>query len=214
MRDLRINTIFEGSSEIMRLFIAREAVDPHLKHAGALSDPASSLGAKATSAARLGLHMAGWVAGNLAGWGRWPRYAEYGPLAPHLRYADRTARRLARTLAFVMARHGLALEKRQSVLFRLVDVGAELFAIAATCAHTHALVQGNPRDRGPLALADLFCRGARRRIAHHLRAALSNDDVVTYRVAQRVLAGEHRWLEADLLAGAPDAGHPEAEASR
>jgi alkylation response protein AidB-like acyl-CoA dehydrogenase len=207
MRDLRINTIFEGSSEIMRLFIAREAVDPHLRHAGALAEPRASLGAKAGSAAKLGLHMTGWVASNIAGWGRWPKYAEYGRLARHIRYADRTARKLARAIAAVMTRYGMGLERRQSVLFRLVDVGSELFAIAATCARARELVRANPKDKGPLILADLFCRGARRRIAAHFRSVFSNDDVFTYRTAQQILAGKHLWLE-EGLPPSPEASAP------
>ena len=97
-----------------------------------------------------------------------------------------------------MARFGPGLEKRQAVLFRLVDVGAELFAMAATCVHAHALVQAEPGQTGPLRLADLYCRHARRIIRESFRNVFDNDDRITYRVAQEVLQGKHAWLERDV----------------
>jgi alkylation response protein AidB-like acyl-CoA dehydrogenase len=199
MRDLRINMIFEGSSEIMRLFIAREAVDPHLQRAGAMVDPEAGTGAKLKGVAGLGAHFAGWLPRLVAGRGTLPgAYGEFGPLAKHLRYVERTARKLARTLFLAMSRFGPKLEKRQAVLFRLVDVGAELFAMAAVCTRAQELVRANPKERGPLRLADLFCRGARRRIAASFRGVFRNDDPRTYRVAMEVLEGRHAWLEAGL----------------
>ncbi len=198
MRDLRINLIFEGSSEIMRLFIAREAVDPHLQKAGALVDPDATVSARARSVAGLATHMAGWYPGLALGWGRWPRYAEYGDLAGHVRFIERSTRKLGRMLFYAMARLGPGLEKRQSVLFRLVDVGAELFAMSAACVRAHTMLAEDPADRTPVELADLFCRHARRRVRRRFRDTFHNEDGPTYRTALRVLEGDFEWLEKRL----------------
>jgi alkylation response protein AidB-like acyl-CoA dehydrogenase len=197
MRDLRINLIFEGSSEIMRLFIAREAVDPHLSRAGAMIDPKAGAGDKLKGLAGLGVHFAGWYPQLVTGWGRWPRYNEYGRLAEHVRFVERASRKLGRTLFYAMARFGPKLEKRQSVLFRLVDVGAELFAMSAVCVRARHLVTEG--DKNALILADVFCRGAERRIKRLFRDTFSNHDVLTYRVAQDVLAGKYSWLERGII---------------
>ncbi|MEO5510768.1 MAG: acyl-CoA dehydrogenase, partial [Longimicrobiales bacterium] len=199
MRDLRINLIFEGSSEIMRLFIAREAVDPHLQRAGAMADPDSAIGDKVKGALNLGAHLAGWVPGLMLGKGRVPgTFGDYGPLAGHLRFVERAARKLARSIFYAMVRFGPKLEKRQAVLFRMVDVGAELFAMAAVCVHANAMVKKDPSDRGPQRVADLFCRHARNRVKRSFHDMFENHDVITYRVAQEVLNGKHAWLERDI----------------
>jgi len=199
MRDFRINLIFEGSSEIMRLFIAREAVDRHLAVAGAFADPKAPLSRRLGALPRMAAHYVWWYPSRWIGWGHWPRFSEFGPLARHVRYAERTSRRLARALFHQMVRHGPKLEKRQALLFRLVDVGADLFAMAAALSRANALRRsGAPEASRAEELADVFCRAMRRRIAERFRGTRSNDDVVNYATAIHVLEGEHRWLESGL----------------
>jgi hypothetical protein len=200
MRDMRINRIFEGSSEIMRLFIAREAVDTHLKVAGDLIDPKVPPGKKVAALLKAAAFYALWYPKLWLGPGGWFGYGELGRNARHVRYAHRTSKRLARTLFHAMVRFGPKLEKRQAVLGRLVDIGAELLAISAACSRAAAMVKQDPANRGPEELADLFSRQARRRIAQLFGAVFSNDDTRAYTVAREVLDGKHAWLEQGMVA--------------
>ena len=200
MRDFRINLIFEGSSEIMHLFIAREAVDKHLQVAGDVVMPGKSPRERLAGLARSAGFYGWWYPSRWFGWSLWPRYAEFGRLAKHVRFVDRSCRRLARSVFHSMIRFGPKLELRQSVLFRLVDVAAELFAMAATCSRAQKLFERD-QTAGTRAvkLADLFGRQARRRVHAKFSDLRRNADVPTYKFAQEILAGEHRWLERDIV---------------
>src|SRR6266513_1726643 len=199
MRDFRINLIFEGSSEIMHLFIAREAVDKHLQVAGDVVMPGKSPGQRLRGLVRAAGFYVWWYPSRWLGWSFWPKYGEFGILARHLRAVERGARRLARGVFHAMVRFGPKLEYRQAVLFRLVDVGAELFAMAAACARAQWLLKSDPEaGRRAVDLADLFCRQARARVAGKFRELSRNADTRAYRLAQEVLQGEHRWLERGM----------------
>ena len=200
MRDFRINLIFEGSSEIMHLFIAREAVDKHLQVAGDVVMPGKALGQRLAGLVRSALFYGWWYPSRWIGWSFWPKYAEFAALAPHVRFVERAARRLARGVFHAMLRFGPKLELRQSVLFRLVDVGAELFAMAAVCARARRLLDDEPvAGAHAMRLADVFCRQARGRVRAKFRGLWRNEDVPTYQIAQEVLRGEHAWLERGMV---------------
>lgn len=201
LRDLRINRIFEGSSEIMRLLIAREAVDAHLTAAGDLASPDADLRAKAKAAVQASGFYAKWLPQLVAGKGTAPRsYAEFGGLATHVRYVERSARKLARSTFYGMSRWQAKLEYQQVFLGRIVDIGAELFAMAASCSRVEMLRTENP-ERADTAheLADVFCRQARMRVDALFGELWHNADEPDRRLARRVLAGEVSWLEEGVI---------------
>jgi len=199
MRDSRINLIFEGSSEIMRLFIAREALDRHLEVAGALVDPKAPLSRKIAAIPGIFAFYAWWYPTRWLGWGRWPRFSEFGGLASHVRFLDRSTRRLSRAIFHAMVRNGPKLEKKQATLFRAVDIGADLFAMAAAVSRARQIAKRDPQEGASAGrLADLFCRDARRRVLRRFEDLSSNDDPAKYRLAREILDGEHEWLERGI----------------
>jgi alkylation response protein AidB-like acyl-CoA dehydrogenase len=200
MRDYRINKIFEGSSEIMHLFMAREAVDKHLQVAGAMIDPEKSVSEKLAELPKISAFYASWYPTRWLGWGQWPRFQEFGDLATHLRFVERNTRRLSRQIFHGMIVHQGKLQNKQAFLFRLVDIANEMFAMASSVARAHAMAQAGDADAAKAAeLADLFCRNSRRTIVQLFHDLWANDDVRKYKVALRVLDGEHAWLEKGAL---------------
>jgi hypothetical protein len=203
LRDMRINRIFEGSSEIMRLFIAREAVDAHLSAAGDLIDGELPAARRAKAAAHAGQFYARWLPTLVTGQGQRPgAYGEFGPLAAHLRYVERASRKLARVTFYGMGRWQGRLERKQGFLGRIVDIGAELFAISAVCvrAQMDAEVAAGTR-RGAVAreLADVFCAQARLRIDERFGQLWSNTDATDSALARQVLQGRYTWLEDGII---------------
>jgi alkylation response protein AidB-like acyl-CoA dehydrogenase len=197
MRDARINLIFEGSSEIMRLFIAREAVDHHFKLAFQIVSPDSSLGQRVRAAIHAAPFYAAWY--PMLWVPRVGKFGEFGRLGRRLRFAERRARKLARALFHAMVRFGPALERKQAVLFRGVEIGAELFAITATCVYAHD--EARRGNAAALALAEVFCREAERRVDERFREFYGPNDAAMYRLSQRVLGGEYAWLEEGVISG-------------
>jgi alkylation response protein AidB-like acyl-CoA dehydrogenase len=199
LRDCRINMIFEGSSEIMRLFIAREALDPHLKVGGAIFNTQLPMSERAKAVFTSGKFYAGW----------YPRQwlpADTGKidnlhpnLQSHVRYAARASKRLARGLFHAMVRFGPKLDREQLLLSRFVGIATELFAMSATCSFAQSKIDhGTPIDE-VLPVADYFCRSARVKVENFFAGAAHNVDKRGYNLVQNLLAGKHTALREGIV---------------
>lgn len=205
LRDLRINRIFEGSTEIMHLLIAREAVDAHLSVAGDLIDPEKDLGEKAKAGARAAGFYARWLPKLATGAGQVPgTYRAFHPgghpdLATHLRHVERSARKLARATFYAMSRWQGRMETKQGFLGRVVDIGAELFAMSAACVRAEHLRATGDHGREAYQLADAFCHQSRLRVEELFGRLWSNTDDLDRKVVAGVLTGTYTWLEEGVL---------------
>ncbi|MEV6316454.1 acyl-CoA dehydrogenase family protein [Streptomyces sp. NPDC051776] len=205
LRDLRINRIFEGSTEIMHLLIAREAVDAHLSVAGDLIDPDKSLSDKAKAGARAGGFYARWLPKLVAGPGQLPgTYGEFHrsghpDLSVQLRYVERASRKLARSTFYAMSRWQGRMETKQGFLGRIVDIGAELFAMSAACVRAEHLRSTGDHGSEAYKLADVFCKQSRVRVEELFGRLWQNTDDLDRKLVKGILAGQYTWMEEGMV---------------
>jgi hypothetical protein len=196
MRDSRINRIFEGSSEIMHLMMARELVDKHLKVAGAMLDKKATIGKILAALPGIIAFYAPWYLKLWFGWIWRPSYSKYGPLARHLKFVESSSRKLAREVFHGMALYQAKMERKQAFMFRAVDIAMELTVMSATIVRTQQLLEKRAAEgKASAELADLFCRNAQHYVNQKFHELWHNDDDAKYAVGRSVLEEKHVWLE-------------------
>jgi hypothetical protein len=196
IRDMRIGRIFEGSSQVMHLIMAREALDTHFKLVMPILQPKP--GQKATKGEAMMK-----AAGFYSTWLPKLFMPETGQLdcarlsetnRKHLAYAAKTSKLLARRLFTTMAKYGPKLEKEQLILGNFVDIGVDLFVMATALSYADHLLGDNPADQTPQELADLFCREARKRIEANFRAVKSNNNRSYRKITGLLMEDKLAWL--------------------
>jgi alkylation response protein AidB-like acyl-CoA dehydrogenase len=190
-RDSRINTIFEGSSEIMRLFIAREALEPHLRLGAEAVNSTLPWKVRAKAAMRAARFYAKWYPLKWLPFGSGDaKELLYPALQSDLDAVARLSRKLARDLFLAMAMNGPKLEKRQVLLGHFVDAGAELFVWSCALAHAEARITESSMPEAEIGklvrLMKFFGKMTRERIATSFAKLRAGLDLESWKVAQEV----------------------------
>jgi acyl-CoA dehydrogenase family member 9 len=195
-RDCRILTIFEGTNEVLRLYIALSALKELGKSLGDLkaavddifNNPIKGFGVLTEYAER-----------------RWTQATGVGrdkittPMPQLLRESagiyERYTVELARASDFLLRKHGKSIADRQQALKRVADVAIDLFVGLCVLSRA-ARLAASPGESGSqaVAIARVFAQQAKRRMAHNLRRAERNEDEEMDRLAGFMLdRGSYPW---------------------
>lgn len=207
LRDARISRIIEGTSQIMQLFIAREAMDTHVRRVLPLMLSKDPLSKKLPLIVEAFKFYSRWYPKQWL-----PRSQNYNVRhlsadnQEHLRYINSASRRLARSLFHAMGKYQQKLEKEQLILACFVDIGTDLFAMAASLSYGEYLLSKNPADKALQDLVNLFCMNARERIEQNFRRAKRGlvHNHLKDKVSTALMEGHYDWMTKDVYTDLPD----------
>lgn len=198
MRDCRINRILEGTTEIMKLFLAREAMDGHMKRALPLLSKKTSFTEKAKAiASAIGFYAAWYPKQQLSQLSS-SHFKEMQELESHYQFIEKNSHKMSIALFGAMVKHQKNLEQKQLLLGRLVDIGTELFAMTCCCSYAVHMSSKMNGDKGPIELAHYFCTLASRRVQEKFAELKNNDDKESNQLAGDVIEKKFRWLEKGI----------------
>ena len=198
LRDSRVNLIFEGSSEIMHLFIAREALDFHLQHIGALFNPGVSLGGKIMAFLKMMKIYSLWYPKLWIPVISAKKFGMDTRLNRHMRKVEQLSKKMSRTLFHKMAMYQKKMAEKQLLINRFVDIGTELFIMSAACSYAGSLQASEPNAANAVELADYYCKEATIRIEKLFSDIRRNNDSATLKLNARFMHGAFEWLEDEI----------------
>lgn len=198
LRDARINRIFDGTNDVLRLFIALTTVSDVAEELrdvaesvrGVFADPIKGFGVLSDYARRRAS-----LAANVArGKGR---FTQLPPLLAEdaLQFEELT-RELALAVDRALRRHGKKLVDEQLVLRRLADALIDLYAYAAMLSRISGSIEnhGEAAGRAERELLRAFAAGARRRVKESLEGIDTAEDAALQELAEHVLAArKYPW---------------------
>ncbi|MBI2435982.1 MAG: acyl-CoA dehydrogenase family protein [Candidatus Hydrogenedentes bacterium] len=202
LRDARIARIVEGTSEIMRLFIAREAMDVHVRQIIPLLSPKTNK-RQHLRKSFLPFYAKWYPKQWLPAGGNFNVRELNGANRAHLASIGKSAKRLARTMFHTMVKYQQKLEREQIIMSCFVDIGTDLFAMAASLAYAEALLPRAENKQELQDLVDLFCRDARERIRRNFEAVKHNHNSLYNRIANNAMDGKYEWLCTGIYDGIP-----------
>ncbi len=199
MRDARINRIFEGTNEILRIYVGLTGVQKpgeYLKGLGkelsrTLSDPIKGFGLLREYAERKARQNLPYDRAQIT--------KAHPSMKQQVSWVEDAVQELAGLCENILRRYGKDLIGQQLVTRRMADIAIDLYAMCATISRTTSLIgkRGLEKCEHELNLTFAFCSEAYRRIRTNLRAAARNNDEELKAVARHVL--EVGKAEHDVL---------------
>ncbi|TLY28259.1 MAG: hypothetical protein E6K63_08805 [Nitrospirae bacterium] len=199
VRDAEMYRIGEGATDVLRPFVAREGLSPHLDRARTYFDERVTGIERIREFVRLLRFYIPWY------WRQWRRNSlssrlemRHPKVRSTLRYAERASRRLARAIVYAMVMHRAALRDDQGRQNRIEAVGEDLLTIAATVLSAESKERTAGRHEA-WDLAEEFFRNAKERIDRNIRELLRNRDRILTAIGTRALHGDYPSLSSGII---------------